>query len=71
MTTSPTPGEIRALLDAAGWTAYRAAQIVGMTESALGKSLNGITRMRGTHWQLLRLYAMRSERDALPPAPIS
>lgn len=68
--TSPEPAEVRDLLDAAGWTDYRAAKEIGMTVGAFGQISRGETRMRGTAWRLLRIMLCRSERDALPPAPL-
>lgn len=65
---SPEPAEVRALLEAAGWTAYEAAKRIGVTGSALQQVLRGETRMRGPYWQLLRIHASQSARDALPPA---
>lgn len=64
---SPEPAEVRALLDAAGWTDYAAAQHLGMTRSAFGQIVRGETRMRGSNWRLLRIIASKSARDALPP----
>lgn len=68
---SPEPAEVRALLDAAGWSSYRAAQELGVTESGINQALRGETRMRGTAWRLLRILAVQAERNALPPAPIA
>ncbi len=67
---SPEHAELRALLDAAGWSAYKAAQECGMTASAMQQAVRGETRLRGTAWRLLRILAVQSERDALPPAPL-
>jgi hypothetical protein len=67
---SPEPAELRALLDAAGWSDYRAAQAIGMTVGAFGQVVRGETRMRGTAWRLLRIMLCQSERAALPPAPL-
>lgn len=61
---------MRALLDAAGWTDYRAAKEIGMTVGAFGQVTRGETRMRGTAWRLLRIMLLQSERNALPPAPL-
>lgn len=65
---SPEPAEVRALLDAAGWTDYAAAQYIGMTRSAFGQVMRGETRMRGSNWRLLQIIASKAARDALPPA---
>lgn len=65
---SPGPADVRALLDAAGWTAYEAAKRIGVTGSALQQVLRGETRMRGPYWHLLQIHASQSARDALPPA---
>lgn len=64
---SPGPAEVRALLDAAGWTDYAAAQHIGMTRSAFGQIMRGETRMRGSNWRLLQIIASKAAREALPP----
>ncbi len=67
---SPSPDELRALLDAAGWTAYAAAPMIGVTQSALAQAIRGETRLRGTAWRLLQILASQSARNALPAAPL-
>lgn len=67
---TPEPAEVRALLEAAGWTGYEASKRLGVTNSAFAQILRGETRMRGALWQLLQIHASQSARDALPPAPL-
>lgn len=67
---SPEPADVRALLAEAGWSAYRAAQLIGITARAMQQACSGETRLRGALWQLLQIHARQSARDALPPAPL-
>jgi|CXWL01.1.fsa_nt_gi transcriptional regulator with XRE-family HTH domain len=64
---TPTAAEIRALLEACGWSAYEAAQRVGITASAMQQATRGETTLRGGLWSLLQIHASQAARDALPP----
>lgn len=63
---SPTASELSELLKAAGWTAYRAAGMVGITASAMQQAVRGETTLRGGLWRLLQINASQAARDALP-----
>lgn len=54
---SPSPEQIRALLESQGWSAYRAAPMIGVTAATLQQALRGETTLRGGHWKLLRIMA--------------
>lgn len=66
---TPSPEQIRALLDAAGLNAYSAAPLIGMSEQGLRQALAGQTTMRGSAWLLLRVTVSASARAELP-APL-
>lgn len=66
----PTREQVVDLLARAGWSGYRAAELIDMSESALAQITRGETKMRATAWQLLKVHASQSVRDALPPAPL-
>lgn len=65
---SPTPAQVSELLSRAGWSAYRAAQLVGVTASAMQQVVRGESTLRGGLWLLLQVMASQSARDRLPAA---
>jgi len=65
---SPSPEQIRTLLDDAGLTPYSAAPLIGVSAQALQQALDGQTTLRGSTWLLLRIMLTQAARDALPPA---
>lgn len=75
---SPEPADVRALLDATGWSARYAAELAGVTESVMHRAAKGAPdsrtgspyRLDGRTWALLQIYARQSVRDALPEAPL-
>lgn len=63
---TPSPEQIRALLDEAGLSAYAAAPLIGVSVQALQQAITGATVMRGSAWLLLRIMLSQSARDELP-----
>ncbi len=76
---SPEPAEVRALLDAAGLTAYAAAKLpIGATARQLQRAASGAAdartkrpyRLSASVWSLLCIMLSKSARDDLPPPRI-
>lgn len=63
---TPSPDQIRALLEDAGLTPYSAAPLIGMSARSLQQAVAGEIAMRGYAWQLLRIMLSRSARAELP-----
>lgn len=63
---SPSPEQIRTLLDDAGLTPYSAAPLIGMSARSLQQAVTGEIAMRGYAWLLLRIMLRQSARDELP-----
>lgn len=63
---TPSPEQIRALLDDAGLTPYSAAPLIGMSARSLQQAVAGEIAMRGYAWLLLRVVLSQSARDELP-----
>jgi len=74
----PESAEVRALLEAAGLTAYAAAKLLRVNARHLQRVVSGEPDPRsGRHyvlneavWQLMQLVLVQSRRDELPPAPV-
>lgn len=65
-----TPERLRTLLEASGWSAYRAAKAIGVDASTVQRAAIGQQRLSATAWRLLQIMTQQSERDALPTAPL-
>ena len=68
----PSPDDVRALLDAAGLSAYAAAKTlpIGINARGLQSVLSGDRKMSGQVWFLLRLCLSKTARRELPKAII-
>lgn len=63
---SPSPEQIRNLLDEAGLTPYAAADLIDMSARSLQRAVAGEIAMRGYAWRLLRIMLSKSARAELP-----
>jgi len=65
----PSPDEVRALLSAAGLSAYAAAKNlpIGVSANMLQKALKGERQLSGQAWRLIQITLTQSARDDLPP----
>lgn len=67
---TPTPGEIRALLERMSWTQKEAASYLGVTVTAMENYVCARRTMPGGYWLLLNAWArmagsMQRLRDSL------
>lgn len=72
--SAPTAAEVRELLDAAaaaGWTAYRVADELGITQGALTHIVAGRSQIREQLWRHMRILLSSSARKALPAPPVA
>ena len=65
--TDYTPERLRDLLAETGWSAYRAAQLVGVDSSTVQRAALGQQRLSAPAWRLMQIIASQAARDALPP----
>lgn len=54
---SPSPEQIRALMNTYGWTVKEAAGMIGVTVRSMQQQLSGERNMTGGNWLLLRAWA--------------
>ena len=69
---TPTPTQIRALLDSATprLTAYAAAPLAGLKPNQMQKAVKGDRALSAGAWQLLTIMVSARAREQLP-APIA
>lgn len=67
---TPTAAQVAELLDAAGWSAYRAAKLLGVDARTIQRARTGERDLSAPTWRLLQILASQTAREALPPAPL-
>ncbi len=65
-----SPQALDALLVGAGWSGYRAAQLIGVDESTIQRARAGQQNLSEPAWGFLLILALQEERDQLPVPPL-
>jgi hypothetical protein len=63
---SPTPDEIRALLESCDISAYAAAKLASVSANNMQKAVAGKNKLGPAAWQLLRVSVSKKARAELP-----